>query len=357
MPMSKFPRHRPELQIINGCLYRHGSPFTIPDISLRDFIGAGANAVVFSAQQLALGRIVAVKMWFRDMRQPQSRAIEEARKLAHLSHPLLVTLHHFGIEQKIPYAVMELVRGQTLQTWLELGDRSDREKWAIWHLYYQALNYIYKSGSLHGDPHTNNVLIFEDSTGVYQSYLPQEAKGFLRLGLKLADVGTSLLWANKRDFAHRESAIVRETVGRIFPKYLPSIYLDALIDNTPSVALAFYDYYVRFIIAFDALSHIKDKDASENLCLELIDTFLHCPFIRIAKFMQLPTTPKYRRSMAWVLRHIASDAAFGINVKSIVNFSVPLGDDELGRIVSILERYKHAYAQDPKILDHIYDNF
>src|SRR5215471_5275185 len=82
----------------------------------EQLIGRGGVADVYRARDRVLGRLVAVKV-MRDAAATAAerrRVVEEARTLASLSHPNLVTLLDAGIHDDSPYLVMELVDGRTL---------------------------------------------------------------------------------------------------------------------------------------------------------------------------------------------------------------------------------------------------
>lgn len=81
-------------------------------------IGAGAMGRVYRAHQLDLMRNVAVKILHPLMAQDegaQLRFAREAKVAARLSHPAAVAVLDFGIDDELPYLVMELMEGETLR--------------------------------------------------------------------------------------------------------------------------------------------------------------------------------------------------------------------------------------------------
>ena len=92
------------------------------DYEILERVGAGAMGTVFRARDRRLGRIVAVKVLkpslARDERYVQ-RLRREARIVAALNHPNIVTGHALGEEGGYHYFVMEYVEGESLRTLLQ----------------------------------------------------------------------------------------------------------------------------------------------------------------------------------------------------------------------------------------------
>ncbi len=81
-------------------------------------IGAGAMGEVYRARDTRLGRDVAIKVLPETLDTgPEARARfeREARAVAALSHPNILALHDFGVEEGTAYSVTELLEGQTLR--------------------------------------------------------------------------------------------------------------------------------------------------------------------------------------------------------------------------------------------------
>lgn len=89
----------------------------IGDYRLLRPIGRGGMGVVYEAEQISLGRRVAVKILpFATVLDERKRIrfLNEARAVAMLDHPGIVTVHAVGCDLGIHYYAMQLIEGRTL---------------------------------------------------------------------------------------------------------------------------------------------------------------------------------------------------------------------------------------------------
>jgi serine/threonine protein kinase/Flp pilus assembly protein TadD len=87
------------------------------DFRLVRELGRGGMGVVYEAEQLSLGRRVALKVLpFAAMldRQQLNRFKNEARAAGTLDHPNIVAIHSVGVERGVHYYAMHLVEGESL---------------------------------------------------------------------------------------------------------------------------------------------------------------------------------------------------------------------------------------------------
>src|SRR3954466_11259824 len=80
-------------------------------------IGRGGMGVVFLARDIALHRLVAIKVLryeFASSEEHRERFRREARMTARLSHPNIVPVHTFGEVDDLVYIVMKYVHGHSL---------------------------------------------------------------------------------------------------------------------------------------------------------------------------------------------------------------------------------------------------
>ncbi len=132
---------------------------------LHQRIGVGGMAQVWRAVDLRLGRAVAVKLLRDPAPDPEDRArfAAEARTLAALSHPHLVTVLDAGTEGDQPFLVLELVDGPTLGQRLRTEDLSPDEVARIGAEVAAALAHIHAAGIVHRDVKPANILL--DASG------------------------------------------------------------------------------------------------------------------------------------------------------------------------------------------------
>ncbi|MEY4674171.1 MAG: hypothetical protein RL148_1955 [Planctomycetota bacterium] len=137
------------------------------DYEILERVGAGAMGTVFRARDRRLGRIVAVKVLkpslARDERYVQ-RLRREARIVAALNHPNIVTGHALGEEGGYHYFVMEYVEGESLRTLLqEWGMFPEERVLEVGMEVASALEHAWQRGVIHRDVKPGNVLI--DASG------------------------------------------------------------------------------------------------------------------------------------------------------------------------------------------------
>jgi serine/threonine protein kinase len=133
---------------------------------LLQLLGSGGMAEVFRARDAMLERYVAIKVLRPDYTGNQAfqeRFRQEARAAANLSHPNIVTVHDFGLDQGRLFIVMEHVPGSDLKSLLRQRGRFAIEE-AI-PLLVQAcagIGYAHRAGLVHCDVKPHNMLVTPD---------------------------------------------------------------------------------------------------------------------------------------------------------------------------------------------------
>ncbi|MGP3945668.1 protein kinase domain-containing protein [Streptomyces sp. 6N106] len=130
-------------------------------------LGRGGMAEVFAAEDLRLGRTVAVKLLRADLAEdPVSKArfTREAQSVAGLNHHAVVAVYDSGEDtvgqNTVPYIVMELVEGRTIRDLLLNAEAPPPDQaLIIVSGVLEALAYSHQHGIVHRDIKPANVII------------------------------------------------------------------------------------------------------------------------------------------------------------------------------------------------------
>lgn len=93
----------------------------LADYRVMGKLGEGSQGVVFLAQDVALLRLVALKVIKPECTtnpKARERFLREARIVAALRSDHVVTVYHLGEASGVPFLAMEHLRGSTLRSWL-----------------------------------------------------------------------------------------------------------------------------------------------------------------------------------------------------------------------------------------------
>jgi serine/threonine protein kinase len=133
-----------------------------PQLEVLEFIGKGGMGAVYKARQPKLDRLVALKIL------PPTAAADpgfaqrfnrEARALARLNHPNIVTVYDFGQAGALHYLVMEFVDGGNLRQ-IEAANRlAPEQALAIVPQICEALQFAHDEGIVHRDIKPENILL------------------------------------------------------------------------------------------------------------------------------------------------------------------------------------------------------
>jgi serine/threonine protein kinase len=163
-------------------------------------LGQGGMARVYKAYQENLDREVAIKVlppWYATDRSFVERFNLEARLVARLSHPNIVTVHDANEQNGHLYIVMQLVSGGTLKQRLDQLQQQRRvmdtvEVVQIFAQLADALSYAHEQGIIHRDIKPVNVLMDRSGRPILSDFgiakvLASTQEGLTRPG---AGVGT-----------------------------------------------------------------------------------------------------------------------------------------------------------------------
>ena len=143
-----------------------------PQLEILELLGQGGMGAVYKARQKELERIVALKILPPGIGKDSAfagRFAREARALARLNHPGIVTLYEFGKVDPQPsspgsqpalyYFLMEFVDGVNLRQLLAASHLAPREALAVVPQICDALQYAHDAGIVHRDIKPENILL------------------------------------------------------------------------------------------------------------------------------------------------------------------------------------------------------
>ena len=134
---------------------------------LIEMLGRGGMAVVYHARDRMLERDVAIKILKSDYAKDpafRERFRQEAKAVANLVHPNIVTVYDFGYDQNRLFIVMEFVPGKDLNTIIqEKGRASIKEGLDLAVKACKGIGYAHRAGLVHCDVKPHNLLVTPDN--------------------------------------------------------------------------------------------------------------------------------------------------------------------------------------------------
>ncbi|MCC9657325.1 serine/threonine-protein kinase [Rhodopirellula halodulae] len=138
-----------------------------PTLEITELLGAGGMGAVYKARQTGLDRVVALKILPEEFGHDVKFALRftrEARTLAKLNHPNIVSVYEFGHVNDTYYFLMEFVEGSTLRDIVAARQLEPAHALAIVPHLCDALQYAHDNGVIHRDIKPENILMAKDGS-------------------------------------------------------------------------------------------------------------------------------------------------------------------------------------------------
>lgn len=168
-------------------------PARIGPYTIISELGRGGMGAVYLAQHAQLGRIVALKVIpsrgsaTSDL---ELRFLREARTIARLSHPHIVTVHDAGHDRGHAYFSMDYFEDGDLARRLRAKPFSPREAATLLHGVAAAIAHSHAAGVLHRDLKPSNILLADGAPHVADFGLATELDSSGGLTAGTAVIGT-----------------------------------------------------------------------------------------------------------------------------------------------------------------------
>lgn len=128
-----------------------------------EYLGSGGMSDVYAALHTGLRKRVALKVLRSSLRHDEDavqRFLREGECAARVCHPNVVNVHDVGVEDGVPYLVMELLTGETLdQKLAREGTLPYEQALELLLPIFDAVDQVHRSGVVHRDVKPSNILL------------------------------------------------------------------------------------------------------------------------------------------------------------------------------------------------------
>ncbi len=198
---------------------------TLGRFRLLEVLGSGGQGVVYRAEDTADGSIVALKVLRPEWASHPTasrRFRKEARLLAEVNNPYVVTLLEHNEDGQLAYLVMEFVTGRTLSSLLTGDERLDESTaLSVAADVARALEDAHTRGIIHRDIKPSNVLLLDPPLGSRQGTPPRA---------KLTDFGLARHVVDPESLAMTATGAVLGTPQYMAPEQSAGRQVDARAD-------------------------------------------------------------------------------------------------------------------------------
>ncbi|MDX2089296.1 MAG: serine/threonine-protein kinase [Kofleriaceae bacterium] len=152
---------------------RHAGPMIgamIGRYELKELLGAGGMGRVYAAYDVELDRTIALKVMRPELAASAGklaeRLVRESRLMAKVSHPAVITVHDVGRTDDDVFIAMEMIRGETLGSYVRRVQPGWRETLVLLARAGRGLAAAHAAGIVHRDFKPENVLVEQDGEAI-----------------------------------------------------------------------------------------------------------------------------------------------------------------------------------------------
>ncbi|MFJ1753467.1 serine/threonine-protein kinase [Kitasatospora sp. NPDC088134] len=210
---------------------------TVAGYRLERMIGHGGMAVVYRAEDLRLGRTVAVKLLAPELARNETfrqRFVRESRIAASLDHPNIVPVYDAGEAEGVLYLAMRYVRGRDLRGLLDRQGRlTIAQTVRITVQVASALDTAHAHDLVHRDVKPGNVLIAEGTDPDHPEHAYLTDFGLTKKSLSLTGLTSVGQFVGTLDYVAPEQISGKPVDGRCDVYSLGCVVFEMLTGGPP----------------------------------------------------------------------------------------------------------------------------
>ena len=179
-------------------------PASLGRYEIKEVLGAGGFGKVYKARDLRLDRYVAIKVSRRMARGlDQEALLSEARILAKLRHPGIVTVYDFGIDNECSYIVTDYLEGPTLAEYISGKRLGWQEACQLCAKIADALAHSHANQMTHRDVKPSNIILIQGEPVLFDFGLALTAASDLDPGVEIVGTPGYMSPEQAQGLAHR----------------------------------------------------------------------------------------------------------------------------------------------------------